>query len=500
MSLIDTHRARLFPALAVLLAAGGCTSEKTTYPAVGAIDGSEDEVVFQPGQVLSYRVRITQENLDWIEEHGIDEEWKPASLVVTGLEGGPLDLGQVGFRHKGGVGMLTGCWSGLTVPDDPSTPDVDEALLSRVRDLRGLLRPHLVQVQVRQVRQGKQAPRAQEAQHARDHAGFRPSCTTCSRTAWFYDFGVDASRTAPARLTIDVVDDAGQVLSSKFMGLFIAVEDVDDRYAKYHYVDADQGNLFKETWPNPAIAATWGEQAFVDGLTAQLETNTDAPDVSDFLGFTAAVAGATPDGFAEAMDPWFDMETILRYMAVDRAIGNWDGITAMYCWNEDCSLFGPHNMYWYHDTGAEGRFHLVPWDMDNTFQDFEPYLHPLYDWMAEKPVPDWNVKPASCAPIRVWEASHVAPPGCDRFLNLIASTQWARYDAIGRELIAGPLRADVLVRKAKTWTTLIEPILREDPYVDFESWHAEKERLVNEILPQAAARLADVLDEGYREE
>ena len=499
MALIDTHRARLFPALAVLLAAGGCTSEKTTYPAVGAIDGSEDEVVFQPGQVLSYRVRITQENLDWIEEHGIDEEWKPASLVVTGLEGGPLDLGQVGFRHKGGVGTLTGCWSDPTVPDDPSTPDVDEALLSRVRTYADYCARISYKFKFDKYVKGNKLHGLKKLNM---HATMRDPTKLHDMLAYglFYDFGVDASRTAPARLTIDVVDDAGQVLSSKFMGLFIAVEDVDDRYAKYHYVDADQGNLFKETWPNPAIAATWGEQAFVDGLTAQLETNTDAPDVSDFLAFTAAVAGATPDGFAEAMDPWFDMETILRYMAVDRAIGNWDGITAMYCWNEDCSLFGPHNMYWYHDTGAEGRFHLVPWDMDNTFQDFEPYLHPLYDWMAEKPVPGWNVKPASCAPIRVWEASHVAPPGCDRFLNLIASTQWARYDAIGRELIAGPLRADVLVRKAKTWTTLIEPILREDPFVDFESWHAEKERLVNEILPQAAARLADVLDEGYREE
>ncbi len=494
MSPTAAQRILPVPVVAALLLAAGCSSGGSKPPGDDA-----SAVVFRPGQVLGYRVRITQQDLDWIEEHGIDEEWRPASLVVTGLPEGQLDLGQVGFRHKGGVGTLTGCWTAPTVPDDPSTPDVDEALLSRQRIYEGYCARISYKLQFNEYVKGS---RFHGLERLNLHAGQRDPTRLHDLLAYdlFSAFGVDAPRTAPARLTIDVVDGAGQVLSSRFMGLFIAVEDVDDRYPKHHYAGADRGNLFKETWPTPVIAAAWGDQTFADILAGQLQTNSDAPDVSDFVAFKDAVASATPASFAGQMAPWIDLEKILRYMAVDRAIGNWDGVTAMYCWTEDCSVFAPHNMYWYHDSGPAGRFHLIPWDMDNTFQDFQPYLHPIDSTMAERPVPGWNVKPASCARIRVWADSHVAPPGCDRFLNLLASTQWDRYDALGRQLIAGPLRASVLVQKAQAWTTLIEPILREDPFVTYDDWRAQKDALVETILPEAAARYADELAEGYHEE
>lgn len=499
MSRTCRHVLLLIPALAASLAAAACSrGGSTEYPDVGKIDGSEDEVVFQPGQVLTYRVSITQENLDSIEEHGIDEEWKSASLTVTGLKEGPLALGEVGFRHKGSVGTLTGCWSDPTVEDDPLTEE-DEALLSRVRTYQDYCARLSYKLKLDKY---VKTNRFHGLKKLNLHATQRDPTKLHELLAYslFYDFGVDAPRAAPARLYIDVVDGAGTVTSSKLMGLFIAVEDVDDRYAKYHYVDADQGNLFKEAWPNPDLPAAWTEAGFASSLLDRLETNTSAPDVSDFVGFTAAVGSATPNGFAEAMAPSIDLDEMLRYMAVDRAIQNWDGVTAMYCWDAECSLFGPHNFYWYRDTGLEGRFHLVPWDLDNTFQGFDPYMHPLDPSMAERPVPDWNVKPADCAPVRVWADSHVAPPGCDAFLNLLASTQWDRYRTLGRELVRGPLRAGVLRRKAAAWSGLMEPILREDPYVDLETWRGARDELVGTILWNAAPAFDASLDEGYIDE
>jgi hypothetical protein len=303
----------------------------------------------------------------------------------------------------------------------------------------------------------------------------------------FYDFGVDAPRTSPARL----------YLNGDFMGLFIAVEDVDDRYAAAHYTAAPDGNLFKEAWPNPEALQRWGEDGFADYASGLQEVGDDP---ADFVGLAQAVKSATTADFPEVMAPWLDLEGLLRYMAVDRAIKNWDGVTAVYtCTDPGCFPVGPHNYYWYHDSAEGGRFHLVPWDMDNTFQYNDPYIDPR-GFGAERPIPNWNVKPADCSPIRVWDSSWVVPSGCDRFLNLLAATQWDGFEALGRELVDGPLRTGVLRQKALAWASLIEPIVQEDPTIDQAQWRHERDLLLNDILVRAPREFGAFLDQGYVEE
>src|SRR5690606_25470584 len=137
-------------------------------------------------------------------------------------------------------------------------------------------------------------------------------------------------------------------------GLFIAVEAVDGRYTKAHFpAGGGDGNLYKEIWPSPLLDPS--------ALLDSLRTNEEAGDVSAFEQFADAVALSTSATFTEAMSPWVDLEQLLRYVAVDRAIKNWDGIMAFY------SPSRPHNFYWYHDAQGSGRFTLIPWDMDNTF-------------------------------------------------------------------------------------------------------------------------------------
>ncbi len=139
--------------------------------------------------------------------------------------------------------------------------------------------------------------------------------------ATYRDFGIDAPRTVPARVFIN----------GELQGVFIAVEEVDGRYTRAHYPDGPNGNLYKEIWPNPGTA----DRDFIDAL----ETNEDAGDISGIQEFAAAIAGSNTATFVERMEPWVDLEHVLRYMAVDRAIKNWDGITAFYLPNS------PHNFF-----------------------------------------------------------------------------------------------------------------------------------------------------------
>src|SRR5512140_2139251 len=120
----------------VLAACGGGKTDTgpVTYPAVGTVDGSEDEQVFVPGQVLTYSVQMSPDDRQYMEEHGVDEDtWLTATLTVSG-DGKPSDLGAISIRHKGGYGTLDMCWGPAdpAVVDDPSTP-ADEVMLSRVR-------------------------------------------------------------------------------------------------------------------------------------------------------------------------------------------------------------------------------------------------------------------------------------------------------------------------------------------------------------------------------
>jgi spore coat protein H len=240
--------------------------------------------------------------------------------------------------------------------------------------------------------------------------------------------------------------------------VFIAVEEPDGRYAKSHFPDGPDGNLYKEMWPRT-------EQTD-EALAAALETNEDAADVSDMKGFASTIAAASESSFLADMAPWIDVDTVLRYIAVDRALKNWDGITAFYA-----PTF-PHNYYWYHDSSPKPRFHLIPWDLDNTFQAFDPFMHPQ-DWVTAAPLPDWNSHPANCDPRPVWtfdSALKVTPPRCDPFLDLLARTSWPRFTALGEELLAGPLKFTTMNAKVAQWLSALEPLVADDPTLDASDW------------------------------
>jgi hypothetical protein len=460
-----------------------CTDPTADYPQVGAVDGSEDEVVFRPGQVLTYEVTMAEADWDFLEAHGILEEWMPATLIVRGEKGGPVDLGPVGFRHKGSFGTLETCWGPPTLE-----PDLDPAVETRDETLS---RPRLDEPWCRKIsyklkfNDSVKATRFHTLKKLNLHAGARDPSMLREMLAYstFFDFGVDAPRTSPARLFIN----------GTFMGLFIAVEDVDDRYAADHYPDAAGGNLYKEVWPDPVALASVGEVRFAEHAAGGQD---EGDDPADFVALTSAVGTAAEQGSTEAIAPLVDVDGLLRYMAVDRGIKNWDGVTALYvCTGPEC-FPTPHNYYWYHDTAADGRFHLVPWDMDNTFQACDPYVEDC-GFGADHPLPNWNVKPADCSPVGVWGNAQVVPSGCDTFLALLAASHWERFEELGRALATGPLRADVLHSKAMKWARLIEPIVAEDPVLDVEAWREERDALQNDILPRAASELERLIRAGY---
>lgn len=390
--------------------------------------------LFGDDQVLEIHLTLETANQTLLQEHGNDEIYVPAEARITGAGIGEVLYSQIGMRHKGayslhhcfdaaGVRSYTGACAKLSYK-----LKFDEYTEAR---LDGVKRLNL---------------------HASSGDATRLRELVAYST--FRDFGIEAPRTAVARVHVNGV----------LEGLFIAVEAIDGRFAKAHFPEGGgDGNLYKEIWPRADVDDT--------RLLESLRTNEDVGDISAFLAFGDAVSGATPGTFSADMAAWLDIDHTLRYIAVDRALKNWDGIMAFY------EPSTPHNFYWYHDSGGSGRFQLVPWDMDNTLWDFDPYMSPD-QWVTAAPVPDWNEEPSACNPRSVWEAGGeltITPPRCDRLLDLLAETHFERFQSIALELLSGPLKPELLLDKVSHFSALLEPIITDDPGLDVAEWRERRD-------------------------
>jgi len=430
---------------------GGSAGSTATLPS----GFEESAVVFDQESLLEVHVTIAPEDLEHIEEYGNDEVYRPAEARVVG-DGLDESFPLVGFRHKG-AWTLDHCWETGSRSYDDECARISYKLKFNeyVTDARlfGLKRLNL---------------------HAMSNDGTKLR----ERLAYsvFNDFGVPAARTRHAILSIN-----GQP-----SGLFLAVEQIDGRFTAFRYPMSGNGNLYKEIWPHPDI----DEQHFLEHLRTNDDPE-DHPDVSDMLSFAAAVGVATDADFRGVLGAWVDLGHMLRYLAVDRALRNWDGITAFY------SPYTPHNFYWYHDIAPGGVFHLIPWDLDNTLWAFDPFMDPQ-EWVTADPVPDWNVYPSSCDPMPVWEPGSdvfITPPACDRLLRLISSNLWPEFQATGQELLAGPLAYSEMSAKITRWAVQIEDAVADDSLVDSAGWSWEVEEFFS-ILQGAVYDFEQHLTEG----
>ncbi|HTV25427.1 MAG TPA: CotH kinase family protein [Polyangiaceae bacterium] len=418
---------------------GGSASDPGVPQPGSGLPGAE---VFAAGQYLDVDLTIAAADLQQLEEHGNLEEYVAASVRIErggqpGLEAARVELAQVGVRHKGNY-SLHHCW------DDFGGARSYEAECARL-SLKLKFDAYDPEARFDGLKRLNLHAVMGDASKLHDLVAYQA----------FRDFGVDAPRAMPARVRVN----------GELRGLFIAVEDIDGRYTAAHFPDAPDGNLYKEIWPNASV----GDSEFV----AALETNEEASDVSGMRAFAEAIARTTPETLADELTPFVDVDTLLRYVAVDRALKNWDGIMAFY------APTTPHNFYWYQAGGSDGRFHLIPWDLDQTLWPFDPYMDPQ-QWVTAAPIPDFNTRPMHCAPRPIWDEAgteRVTPPRCDRLLDALAQSQWPRLVELGHELLAGPMAIARLEATLDVWAPVLEPLVAEDPLLEPVAW----QRAVGEL-------------------
>lgn len=178
--------------------------------------------------------------------------------------------------------------------------------------------------------------------------GFRDSTLLREKTAndLLRLSGVPSARSAFYRVFIDVGE------GPQYFGLYTLSEIPGDPMLDTLFGNSG-GNLYKPE----GGAATF---AFFDEGAFEKKTNAEAGDWSDVQAVIDALLAdhRNADTWRTELESVFDVQSFLRWLAVDTILGNWDTYGSM-----------PHNFYLYNDEDDD-QLHWIPWDYNESLSDW----------------------------------------------------------------------------------------------------------------------------------
>ena len=185
----------------------------------------------------------------------------------------------------------------------------------------------------------------------------------------FNDIGMTASRSAHAAVYIN----------DEYYGLYISVEHVDDEFVDKRYNDPP-GNLWKCLWPADLVYRGSNPEDYHpyydEKRPYELKTNEEEYDFSELARFINILNNTPDSDFVDSIEQIIVVPEVLKYFAVNILTGSWDDYR-----------FLKNNYYLYNEPSID-KFHLIPYDYDNTFgidwfstdwSTVDPYDYPALD-------------------------------------------------------------------------------------------------------------------------
>lgn len=312
------------------------------------------DYIFDQNSLHTFEINLPASQLKKINENPAAEQYVAGTLTFEGEKISPI-----GIRYKGSIGAFVGCLSG----PDAGNPSGYKTCTKLSMQLKiNWLDPDSKFYGLKKIQLHSQNQDPSQMHERLAYYLFRA-------------MGVPAPRSVHARV----------IVNGQYMGLFALTEEVDGRFTRENFDDGT-GNLYKEIWPLDMNGLPFSESTYL----SHLETNEDEnPTASMIRGFAQAIANSTPDNIQAIITDRMKLEEIIAYAVVDRTIRVDDGPFHWYCWGGNCSS---HNYFWYEEP-TKNTLHLIPWDMDNAFENIISNENPVI------PIADaWGETRNNCQP------------------------------------------------------------------------------------------------------
>jgi len=371
------------------------------------LDGTAASV-FDPSKVLVFELDLAPADLARMQEHAAEELVVPAKLKV-----GKEEVGAVGLRYKGATGTLH------QVLKERRTEDFMPKLSLKV------VFDHVVETRTFcGLRRLNFHSMIYDRSLMRDRL-----CYEVFRAA-----GFAAPRCSHAML----------VVNGENLGLYAMVEQIDQAFVEDRFGAAAKGLLYKEVWPVHRDRAAYQQK---------VRSNPSGLRHDAMLGLADALGSAEPSELPNVLARYADLDALLRYLIVDQALKNWDGVRGWTGVTADGDYWN-HNYYWYVD--LEQRLTLIPWDLDATLS---------YPGRRDH-LPSWYDLGEPLGGGRLMSNGAFAwPPSKDRLIQAVAVHARGRYQDVARALLDGPLALDRCLGLLDTWCAQVRPYVAHDPFL-----------------------------------
>ena len=375
------------------------------------------EFIFDQNVLHTFELKIPKEDLEKIDSDPVAEQYVEGMLIFKGDTISP-----VGIRYKGSIGAFVGCVDGPNV-FEPSGKKICTKLSMKVK-----------------INWNGREERFYGLKKLQFHSqNLDPSQMHERIGYWlFRAMGVEAPRSVHARLMIN--DD--------YSGLYALTEQIDGSFTDYHFNDQN-GNVYKEVWPLTNDGTPTNEQSFIIALKTNEDDN---PSVALMSNFAEKLSMAADAELQNVISEYMDINKIVSFAVVDRAIRNDDGPFHWYCEVGGC---GNHNYYWYEEPNNQ-KINLIPWDLDNAFENILSNANPVTP-IAD----DWGETSNNCQPfpygsffIYQWSAA------CDKLIGGWASYE-QEYKDLKTKFINGPFSASTVNGLIVAWSEQIRAATQE---------------------------------------
>jgi len=380
-------------------------------------DGSENylnfdsEYIFDQESLHTFDLVLSEENLNLLNADPTAEEYVQGMLIFENDT-----LSPVGIRYKGSIGAFVGCVDG---PNwlEPSGIKICTKLSMKIK-----------------INWEGKSEKFYGLKKLQFHSMNNDDSQMHERVGYwlFRQMGVPTPRAVHARLNINGI----------YTGVYALVEQIDNRFIKENFDDKG-GNLYKEIWPLNSEGIPYPVDHYLDALKTNENNH---PNVDLIRDFGQKIAEASEENLQEIISNYMNPNEIISYAVVDRLIRNDDGAFHWYCDDGVCTN---HNYYWYEEPATQ-QLHLIPWDLDNAFENILSNANPV------TPIADqWGGSRNDCEPFGYgpWGLPQKSA-ACDKLTR-----GWTKYtetyETLKIQFNNGPFSVAQIDQQIDSWVTQI---------------------------------------------